>query len=268
MKLFIKNIKYLRAKHSLSQEALSKALEINRSIYKRLELGSDPSPELLVALADFFEVSVDALIRMDIESMDIDRLKQKAESLRELDQLKILTIAVDPQDREYIQFVPEKAKAGYLTGYSDPLFVGQLPSFRLPHLSVGTYRAFEISGDSMPPIHPKSIVIGKYVEHTTQIKNLSTYVVVSREAGVSYKRLINKPKEKRIICLSDNPHYTPYSIAYQEIIELWSYHCHLDFQGQDTPQRHFYKELLDKAEEIEELETLLEKKRKSLPTHD
>jgi hypothetical protein len=57
-----------------------------------------------------------------------------------------------------------KASAGYINGYSDPEFVRELPKFHLPMLQGGTFRAFEIKGDSMLPIHPGSIIVGEYVD--------------------------------------------------------------------------------------------------------
>ena len=59
----------------------------------------------------------------------------------------------DEEDRENIELIPQKASAGYLNGYADPEYIREQPRFRLPFLpSNATYRAFEISGDSMLPI--------------------------------------------------------------------------------------------------------------------
>jgi hypothetical protein len=61
--------------------------------------------------------------------------------------------------------VPEKAKAGYTTGYSDPEFISELPVFQFPLLSKNKkYRTFQISGDSMLPIPEGAWVTGEYVQ--------------------------------------------------------------------------------------------------------
>jgi phage repressor protein C with HTH and peptisase S24 domain len=73
---------------------------------------------------------------------------------------------VDKEENERITFVPIKAAAGYLTRYQDVEYIQQLPSFNLPNLKDGTYRAFEVEGDSMKPtIHAGDIVICRYVEN-------------------------------------------------------------------------------------------------------
>ncbi|MBY0424050.1 MAG: helix-turn-helix domain-containing protein, partial [Cytophagales bacterium] len=101
--IFTKNIKYLRAKRKISQEEFSAQLGIKRSVYKRLELGSEPSPAMIVLIADFYRVSTDEILRLDLEISDLQKIKTKSESLMEAENVRVLAIAVDDQDREYIQ---------------------------------------------------------------------------------------------------------------------------------------------------------------------
>lgn len=54
-----------------------------------------------------------------------------------------------------------KAAAGYLNGYADPEFIDELNTFTLPMLAPGSYRPFEIVGDSMLPTPSGSIIVGK-----------------------------------------------------------------------------------------------------------
>jgi len=86
----------------------------------------------------------------------------------------------------------------------------------------GTYRAFEIKGDSMLPLPSGSIIIGEYIENWHDIKPSQTYVVVSREDGVVYKRIAYKFKEdKGLKLVSDNKTYEPYWVSTEDIIEVW-----------------------------------------------
>ena len=41
---------------------------------------------------------------------------------------------VDSKNRDNIELVPVKAKAGYTAGYNDPEFISSLPTFQLPFL--------------------------------------------------------------------------------------------------------------------------------------
>ena len=121
-----------------------------------------------------------------------------------------------------IQFVPLKATAGYMSGYADPDFLDELNTFTLPMLAPGQYRAFEIIGDSMLPTPSGSVIVGERVEDMEEVKNSNTYVVLSKNDGVVYKRVLKNNRSKnKITLVSDNPVYEPYSVNSDEVLELW-----------------------------------------------
>jgi hypothetical protein len=136
--------------------------------------------------------------------------------------LRVLSITVDGADRENIELVRQKAAAGYLNGYADPEFIEELPRFQLPFLPQGTYRAFEITGDSMLPLVPGTIVVGEYVENWEVLKDGHCYVLVTNSEGVVYKRVYNKLDEGKVLSLhSDNPSYPAYSVKIADVVEVW-----------------------------------------------
>ena len=99
-----------------------------------------------------------------------------------------------------------------------------MPKFQLPipTLKQGTYRALEIKGDSMLPIQSGSIIIGEYLDNWNDVKVGETYVVLSKNEGVVYKRAGNKFKEEKTLKLvSDNKIYDPYLVAADDILEIW-----------------------------------------------
>ena len=124
--------------------------------------------------------------------------------------------------RTDIPFVPVKAAAGYLAGYADPEFVDELNTFTLPMLASGNYRAFEIVGDSMMPTPSGSIIVGEKVDNVEDVKTNSTYIVVSRQEGIVYKRILknNRAKNKWTL-VSDNQAYQPYNVDVNDILEIW-----------------------------------------------
>src|SRR5574343_175369 len=125
-------------------------------------------------------------------------------------------------ERSNIQFVPVKAAAGYLAGYNDPEFVDELNTFTLPMLGPGEYRAFEIIGDSMLPTPSGSVIVGEKVENLEDLKNSNTYVVLSRNEGVAYKRVVkNNRLKNKITLISDNPQYEPYHVSAEDVLEIW-----------------------------------------------
>jgi len=66
-----------------------------------------------------------------------------------------------------------------------PSLLKELPKLNLPFLSSNTtYRAFEITGDSMLPVPSKSIVIGEYVADLSHIKNGEAYIIITKEEGI------------------------------------------------------------------------------------
>ena len=89
-------------------------------------------------------------------------------------------------------------------------------------LSGGHYRAFEIIGDSMLPTPSGSIIVGEKIEAIDDVKNNMPYIVVSRNEGIVYKRVVKNNKTKNKISLvSDNPQYQPYMVNVEDIVELW-----------------------------------------------
>jgi len=211
------NIKFLRKKKSLTQQQFADELGIKRSLIGAYEEErADPKYDLLKKMALFFEISIDDFINEIIDEKWTPKPKGNPANLR------VLSISVDKEDNENIELVPTKAAAGYLNGYADPEYVVALPKLYLPMFKQGTYRAFEIKGDSMLPLQSGTIIIGEYVENWSDVKTAETYVVVSKTEGVVYKRIGNKFKDnKKLKLLSDNPVYDPYEIGGEDILELW-----------------------------------------------
>jgi len=227
------NIRFLRKQNNWTQDQFAQRLEIKRSLVGAYEEGrAEPRLELLQKMASLFGMSVDKLISSDATSsvkpeMDLHRGKD------------VVVVTVDPSRKENIELVPHKAAAGYLNGYADPEYVKELPKFRLPILSQGTYRAFEISGDSMLPILPGTIVIGEYVDDLKQIRNGKTYVLVTKREGIVYKRIFNYLAENgKLFLVSDNRQYSPYQIDAEDVVEAWSAKAYISVQFPDVEARN------------------------------
>ncbi len=89
-------------------------------------------------------------------------------------------------------------------------------------LGPGQYRAFEIVGDSMLPTPSGSVIVGEKVEDLEDVKNSNTYVVLSKNEGVVYKRIIKNNRVKnKITLISDNPQYEPYNVSSEDVLEVW-----------------------------------------------
>ena len=214
MSIISSNIKFLRKKRSLTQQQFADQIGIKRSLVGAYEEErAEPKYDLLKVIAAFFEISIDDFIKEEIN----EKWQPKPKG-----NLRILSISVDKDGDENIEMVPVKASAGYLNGYADPEYVAALPKFYLPMFKNGTFRAFEIKGDSMLPLQSGTVIIGEYVENWADIKAGETYVVVSKSEGVVYKRIGNRFKEnKKLKLISDNPVYEPYEINGEDVLEIW-----------------------------------------------
>lgn len=205
------NLKYLRKLRGWTQEEFASKLNIKRSLLGAYEEErADPRLEVLEIVADVFKLSLDELLLKDLSN-------QSASYLMKRRQQKMMTA-----DRNLIHFVPVKAAAGYLAGYADSEFIDELNTFTLPMLSGGNYRAFEIIGDSMLPTPSGSIIVGEKVDNMDDVKNNMAYIVISRNEGIVYKRIVKNNKLKnKVTLVSDNPSFQPYQVNTEDVIELW-----------------------------------------------
>ena len=213
------NLKYLRKKKGHTQQQFADAMEIKRSLIGAYEEDrAEPKYDLLKRIAEYFDLTIDEFINESINENWKPKPKSQGSNLR------VLSISVDQNDDENIELVPVKASAGYLNGFSDPQYIQDLPKFQLPipALRQGTFRAFEIMGDSMLHIQSGSVIIGEYLDNWADVKQGETYIIISRSEGVVYKRAGNRFKENRELKLmSDNKIYDTYAIDSDDILEIW-----------------------------------------------
>jgi transcriptional regulator with XRE-family HTH domain len=227
------NIRILRKRLSLTQDQFAQQLGVKRSLVGAYEEGrAEPRLELLQKMAEVFSTSVDQLIGKDFTT-DSDLTPMSTARGKD-----VLVVTVDSAQRQNIEFIPHKAAAGYLNGYADTEYVKELPHFSLPNLKQGTYRAFEISGDSMLPLMPGTIVIGEYVDDLKNIKSGKTYVLVTHREGIVYKRVFNYLEENgNLFLVSDNRHYAPYQLSGSDVIEVWAAKAYISVQFPDVADK-------------------------------
>lgn len=237
MNKLAQNIKYLRKKIKTSQGDLADELGIARTTMGDYERGkTEPNLEMLVKLSAKFEVDIHELIVSDLSHNELEVVRQ--------DNLRVLAISVDQDNKENIELVDTKAEAGYLDSYTDPEYIRDLPKISFPNIPSGTFRGFEIRGDSMLPMESGSIVLCSYVENIEQIKDGKTYIIVSQEQGLVYKRVLNKKEESKLILRSDNESYLPYEIDYENVSEVWQYYAHLSFSDTKATFNYILEEKL------------------------
>jgi transcriptional regulator with XRE-family HTH domain len=231
------NLRILRDRDGHTQMQLAQIISENedpdkiraiaRNIGSYEEGRAFPQPDMMLQILEHFGLDFQTMVKTDFSRLKEPELTAFLRSRPQ--RLQILAVPVDHEGREKIAMVEQKAAAGYVKGFSDREYIKELESFNLPWLPTGaTYRAFEISGDSMPPIQPGSVVLGKFIERE-EIKPGERYIIVTKE-GVVFKRVYHSPGEggrNSLLLTSDNPFFVPYEIPYQDILEVWQFYAHI-----------------------------------------
>jgi transcriptional regulator with XRE-family HTH domain len=247
MSIANKNLKYLRKLRGWTQEEFAQKLRIKRSLLGAYEEErAEPRIEVLELTGNIFKLSLDELLLKDLSEGKGNYLaKRRAQKMESAG--------------NEIHMVPIKAAAGYLAGYADPEFIDELNTFTLPMLAPGNYRAFEIVGDSMLPTPSGSVIVGEKIEKLDDVKTNNTYIVVSRQEGIVYKRIMknNRSKSKWTL-ISDNPSYQPYNVEADDILEVWQ--AQLVMTKANTQQRWDVNQLAGMVNNLQEQVSTLKKR--------
>lgn len=226
MHYFHSNLRRLRKYKSLTQEALAEMAGITRAKVAAYERNSQPDLEVLLRLSSVLGVAVDSLLKEDLDTWSDLLLQQRIEHSTDYvsgQKLRILSTTVNSNNEELAEMVPFKARAGYLQAYADPQFISELPRISLPMMSKNKkYRAFQVQGDSMPPIQHNDWVVCSYEENWLMLKSGEKYVMVTQNEGLMLKTAYNQlQQDGGILLVSSNPAYKPFLVPAEEIQEVW-----------------------------------------------
>lgn len=232
MNQFSRNIKLLRNRKGRTQEEVAAATGLKRTTVNALENSiSQPSVKQLQLFSKYFGMAIDTLINIDLSLLSdsqFTELRNGFDVFIRGTNLRVIATTVDQNNLDNIEFVNEKAKAGYATRFADPEYIGNLPVFQLPFLShEKKYRAFSISGDSMLPIPDGSVVVGEFLQDYFDIKDGNACIVVTRDEGILFKIVENRlQSDKSLLLISLNQEYQPFELNAMEIMEVWKFTCY------------------------------------------
>ena len=255
---FSSNIKFLRKHRSRTQDDVAFALNMKRSTLSGYENEvAEPNIEALVAFSKYFNIAIDTLVKVNLSTLSegqLSQLERGFDPYLKGSNLRILTTTVNSDDRENIELVTEKAKAGYATGFADPEYIKVLPTFSMPFLSRDRkYRTFQISGDSMLPIPDGSYVTGEYVIDWTYIRTGQPYIILTQDDGIVFKIVENKLDDEGMLTLSSlNPLYKSFNLAAADIKEVWRFVHYISAQMPDRQENRIREEqLLQTVQELQ-----------------
>ena len=111
----------------------------------------------------------------------------------------------------------------------------------------------------MLPTASGSVIVGEKVDNLDDVKNNQTYIVISRNEGIVYKRLMKNPKAKaKLTLISDNPSYQPYVVNAADVLELWK--ASLVIAKANTQQRWDVNQLANLVNNLQEQVSTLKNK--------
>jgi len=173
-------------------------------------------PKILERLAEIYKVSVAYIQAGTITP---------TEPINPMPPKIIYVSENDKQDRIPIVDIP--AAAGYMKNYAQSDYLRRLPTTFLPGFQNGSYRIFQVKGDSMEPlIRDSDYLVTAYVESLSQIVQGRVYVIVSTE-GICVKFARYNAKRHGLLIESENKEYDPDFIPVDEVKEVWEYRAKL-----------------------------------------
>jgi transcriptional regulator with XRE-family HTH domain len=264
---FTSNIKFLRKRRGRTQDDVAVALNLKRSTLSGYENGvAQPGIDILVSFSGYFNMSIDTLLKIDMTRLSesqLGELERGYDAYVRGSNLRVLTTTVNSGNRENIELVAEKAKAGYTTGYADPEYIGELPVFTLPFLSdKRKYRTFQLKGDSMLPIPDGSWVTGEFLQDWMDIKNGKAYVVFTLNDGIVFKIIENNiSRDGKLVLYSLNPLYEPYDVHINEVKEIWKFVNYISNELPEPvlPEKQIFQSIAVMKNDLERIKARLGK---------
>ncbi len=226
---FSENIKLLRKRRGRTQDDVAQALNMKRSTLSGYENKvAKPSAEVLIAFADYYGVSVDTLLRVNLSKTSesvLSQIERGFDVYLRGGKLRVLATTVNNSNNENIELVTEKAKAGYTRGFADTNYIEKLPVFQLPFLdSSKKYRTFQLNGDSMLPIPNSAWVTGEYLIDWKTINTGQACIISTLDEGLVFKIIENRIGEHgEFVLHSLNSEYESYAVSVNQITEIWKF---------------------------------------------
>ncbi|MBG8556189.1 XRE family transcriptional regulator [Hymenobacter guriensis] len=236
----LNRLKRIRELRGISLDEAAKAFGITADELHKIEWAVEGTGkyvwdvEFHEAASQLYRVSLDYLVG----DPDLEMLQRLIEAESRKGYHGVPMVTVDSDQRENIAMVSTQAEASYPTRYLEQEFYHKLPAFSipLPQFRNATFRAFEVTGNSMSPtLYPQSWVIARFVDlQAESIQEGYIYVIVTH-AAVVVKRVIDRRKERGAFALqSDNEEYPTFDQAASEVLEMWRVQAGINFQFPNT----------------------------------
>lgn len=230
-----KNIKKIRAVRKLSQAAFADLFNLARPSVGAYEEGrSEPKIDTIIAIANHFSLSTDALLRKELtvnELYSFDILKGEFDPTQMPPALgKSIrngqkdTKTVTGNYEKGIPLVEKENALEYIVNLHNKDFIIDLKRIQLPAEVNGKLRAFVHSGDEMfyqeRGLRDGDILLGAFVDVVPKkVKTETVYIIVTSRGFIT--RRIFSVEETNISLQADNSAYETKTVDKEEILEIW-----------------------------------------------
>lgn len=223
-----RNLIYLRKRASLTQAELGVFLEVGRTTITNWESGVNvPDIVILNKLAAKYNVTLDALLNLELSNM---------EGIVMEPDVKYEAVPVHGDDIiMQVPLVTESARAGYLRGMGDAVFIEKLPRIPWPvdREYKGNYIAFDVKGDSMDDGSRNSYMEGdrllcrEITQDRWQDSRLHLrkwdFVIVHKTEGIIVKQIVEHDLSRKVIKVhSLNSMYDDYEIPLDNVLKIFN----------------------------------------------
>ncbi|WP_340066053.1 LexA family transcriptional regulator [Ascidiimonas aurantiaca] len=235
-----KRFKEIRESKGYTQQGFAKALGIGSSTAD-IERGKTRVPGKAV---------MELLHRFKVNPMWLFG-ESSQRYIQSLHNVSPKVVSVGPEDTENTVMVSVKAAAGYPANIQDVEWFEQLPAFSipLPQFRNATFRGFEVEGDSMlPSLQPGEWVIGRAVNSIDEVNDHSVCVVVMNDS-VLVKKVQKLQDPSKLVLISLNEFYPPFTIEVSDILELWQVNSKISFDIDTSPSQHLALNQLQRSVE-------------------
>ena len=218
-----KNIKKIRSLKKISQTEFAEIFSLTRgSIGAYEEERAEPKLETIIQLANYFGLSIDALVNKELTVADLYSLDIVNEKLNEAHQFK-----KEPEvayRRGGIGLVKIDSQLEYVVNFGNKDYINKLPYIELPVNFKGVTRAFELKGSEMEyhqnGLHHGDILLCLQCSLTAKkLEEGKVYVLIA-DGKIIARRWKEKEGDK-LIWISDDPNYEKLELSPDAIQELW-----------------------------------------------
>ncbi|MCK5824864.1 MAG: helix-turn-helix transcriptional regulator [Ichthyobacteriaceae bacterium] len=226
MSIFSQNIKLLRKREGISQDASSKKIGLTRSTLNGYENSFvQPPHNVLINISDYYKISVDTLLKKDLNTFSEQNLN-KAQDSNSFDiygnKLRTLVTNNSTNYKTNGELVSANNFIEYIIKYDDFNFISGLPLIKLPFLEESKhYRMFEFSSCAIVNNNKNLFVIGEYLLDWTKINDSELYIIVTELNGIEVKQVYTENMKSGFIAESVNVLQEPIFVKYSDVLEIW-----------------------------------------------